>query len=131
MRSLKIFLILFSLIAISFRAGDYNLIKLIPINATFLTSDLLFNFYIISENQLLKYDSTGRYLANFSDKDLGGLFSIDATNPMKLQLLYRDFGQIVTLDNKLAFTTKINLRDLDIQQPIDRKSTRLNSSHLG
>lgn len=118
MKVKRLFLISFSFFVFSFRAGDYNLIKSFPINATFLTTDHLSNCYLISENQLLEYDSTGKYLANYSDKNLGELFSIDATNPMKLQLFYRDFGQIITLDNKLAFTTKINLRDLDIQQPM-------------
>src|SRR5665213_2149670 len=108
MRSVRLFLVIFSFITLSFKTGDYTLIKSLPIHATFLTTDHLSNCYLISDNQLMEYDSTGKYLANYSDKNLGGLFSIDATNPMKLQLFYRDFGQIITLDNKLAFTTKIN-----------------------
>lgn len=118
MKPLRNFVVLVSFFIVSFRTGDYNLIKSFPINGTFLTTDHFSNCYLISDNQLMEYDSTGKYLANYSDKDLGGMYSIDASNPMKLQLFYRDFGQIVTLDNKLAFTTKINLRDLDIQQPI-------------
>ncbi len=114
----KIVLVAISILILSFRMGDYTLIKSIPINATFLTTDHFSNCYIITENQLNIYDSMGKYIANYSDKTLGELTSIDATNPMKLQLFYRDFRKIITLDNKLAYTTSIKLNDLDIQQPI-------------
>jgi hypothetical protein len=111
-------MILVAFLTIPYRTGDYSLIKSLPVKASFLTTDQFSNCYIISDNQLLEYDSLGRYLANYSDKTLGNLASIDASNPMKLQLFYNDLRQVVTLDNKLAFTTAINLLDLDIQQPL-------------
>jgi hypothetical protein len=111
-------LLILSILCLSFRTGDYFLIKSIPIHASFLTTDQFSNCYIISDNQLLEYDSLGKYLANYSDKTLGSLTSIDASNPMKVELFYRDLRQVVMLDNKLAFTTSINFIDLDIQQPL-------------
>src|ERR1019366_2098029 len=115
---MKFLMILVAILTIPYRTGDYSLIKSLPVKASFLTTDQFSNCYIISDNQLLEYDSLGRYLANYSDKTLGNLASIDASNPMKLQLFYRDLGKVITLDNMLAYTVSVNLIDLDIQQPL-------------
>lgn len=114
----KSLFIILSFLSLSFRTGDYLLIKSIPIKASFLTTDQFSNCYIISDNQLIKYDSMGNFFANYSAKTLGSLTSIDASNPMKLQLFYRDLGKVITLDNMLAYTVSVNLIDLDIQQPL-------------
>ncbi len=111
-------LFLFSLLSLSLNNVNYHLIASIPIDASVMTIDQFSNCYLISENQLIEYDSLGKMAANFSDKNLGTLSNIDAFNPLKLQLFYPDNGMIVTLDNKLAIVAKIKLHELDIQQPI-------------
>ncbi len=113
-----ILLLALSFLLFSFKVGDYTLLKKIRTNAKFLTTDQFLNCYIISDNQMIEYDSMGIYVANFTDKRLGELNSVDVSNPMKVQLFYRDSRRIITLDNKLATTSSIRLDDLDIQQPL-------------
>ncbi|MBS1565367.1 MAG: hypothetical protein JST39_13325, partial [Bacteroidetes bacterium] len=46
----------------------------------------------------------------------GNLYSIDASNPMKVLLYYKDFGTIVVLDRLLNIRSTIDLRRLNIFQ---------------
>src|ERR1035438_5404402 len=88
---------------------EYTLIKTIPFSGVRFTTDKLGNTYVIADNQLLEFDSKGNPLANYSETNLGSLRSIDASNPLKLVLYYPDFGQINTLDTKLALQSTVNL----------------------
>lgn len=84
-----------------------------------MTTDKLGNCYVVSENnQVTKYNSQGVDEANFSDKNMGKLKWVDATNPLKILLFYTDFNQVTVLDNKLSLRIQISLRDLNILQPL-------------
>jgi hypothetical protein len=99
--------------------GDYLLVNSIPFsNISYLTTDKLGNTYVIVGNQLLQFDLNGKPLANFSKNNLGTIRSIDASNPMKIVLFYPDFAQLIVLNSKLAEQATINLRALEINQPI-------------
>lgn len=112
----------------SFSASDYALLKSITVKSTALTTDNLGNAYLISENQLLQYDSSGNFLRSYSEFNAGNLQSIDASNPLKILLFYRDFTQINILDSKLALQTKIQLRDIGILQPLQICSSSNNDA---
>lgn len=102
----------------SFSTSDYTLLKSIAVKTTDFTTDNLGNTYLISENQLLQYDSLGNFLRNYSEFNAGNLQTVDANNPLKILLFYRDFTQINILDSKLALQIKIQLRDVGILQPL-------------
>lgn len=80
--------------------------------------DNLGNIYTISlNNQLKKRNNKGDSIGVFNDvKRNGKLHSIDATNPLKLLLYYKDFGEILILDRFLNIRNEINLRTLNIFQ---------------
>src|SRR5262249_49902766 len=70
------------------------------------------------KNQLKKLTPAGDSVAVFNDvRRYGKVYSIDATNPLKLLLYYKDFGTVVVLDRLLNICTTIDLRRLNILQP--------------
>ena len=86
--------------------------KNIPGNFSYFTIDNLDNIYLVnSNNQLKKINSNGDSAGIFNDvRKYGKLFSIDATNPLKLLLYYQNFSTIVVLDRFLNIRNVINLR---------------------
>ncbi|MBC8033500.1 MAG: hypothetical protein H7Y03_05105 [Chitinophagaceae bacterium] len=82
------------------------------------TVDNLGNIYTISKtNQLKKTTARGDSVGVFNDvKRYGKLYSIDATNPLKILLFYKDFGTIVVLDRFLNARTTIDIRKQGIFQ---------------
>lgn len=76
------------------------------------TIDNLGNFYVLTQsNQLKKLSPAGDSISVYNDvKRFGKVYAIDATNPLKLLLYYKDFGTIVVLDRFLNVRTTINLR---------------------
>ena len=82
------------------------------------TVDNLGNIYIINRNnQLKKINLKGDSLGIFNDlRQYGKVSFIDATNPLKLLLFYKDYGNIVTLDRFLNVRNTIQLRKANIFQ---------------
>lgn len=82
------------------------------------TVDNLGNIFLLdSNNQLKKLSPQGDSIAVFNDiRRYGKLYSIDAGNPLKILLFYRDFGTIVILDRLLNQRASIDLRKLNIFQ---------------
>jgi len=112
------FIGLFACLFISFTSGDFRLVNTIPFTNARLTTDRLGNAYVIVENQLLEFDSLGKPKANYAVANTGGLTSIDASNPLKILLFYRDFAKLQLLNNKLSIESTIELRNVGIQQPL-------------
>lgn len=75
------------------------------------TTDKLGNTYVYAYSQLKKYDRKGMLISSFSRMDLGELYAIDATDPMQILLFYKDFNQILFLDNKLSALGKSLMLD--------------------
>lgn len=87
-----------------------------PINH--FTTDPFGNSYVLRGNELTQYDSLGVKRLTYGQRNLGGLRCIDASNPMKIVLLYPDFARLEILDSKLAMQRSIDLRGFGIQQPL-------------
>jgi hypothetical protein len=85
--------------------------KSIPGEFSFFTVDNLENIYLVNSNdQLKKINANGDSAGVFNNvRKYGKLFSIDATNPLKLLLYYRNFSTIVVLDRFLNIRNTINL----------------------
>ncbi|MEP7111437.1 MAG: hypothetical protein ABI760_25800 [Ferruginibacter sp.] len=86
--------------------------KTIPGEFSYFTVDNLENIYLVnsSSNQLKKIDGNGDSAGVFNNvRKYGKLFSIDATNPLKLLLFYKNFATIVVLDRFLNVRNTINL----------------------
>lgn len=65
------------------------------------TTDKLGNCYVFKDNVLTKFALDGKTSLQYTSFESGRLFSIDASDPMQLLLFYKDFNQVVFLDNKL------------------------------
>lgn len=90
----------------------------IPGAITDFTTDNLGNIYLLNQdNQLKKLSANGDSLAVFNDvRRYGKIWSIDATNPLKLLVYYREFTMVIELDRFLNIVNTIDLRRLDILQ---------------
>jgi hypothetical protein len=79
--------------------------KLYVIKETFnlFTSDNLCNSYFVNGEELVKYPAVpGKPQLRYSNKKLGNITTVDATNALKVLLYYRDFQQLVFLDSQLS-----------------------------
>ncbi|MEP7144834.1 MAG: hypothetical protein ABI707_18260 [Ferruginibacter sp.] len=113
---IKIFFFLFFIsLALNTNAQKdtvFILNKTIPGDFSYFTVDNLENLYLVntSSNQLKKLDANGDSAGVFNNvRKYGKLFSIDATNPLKLLLFYKNFATIVVLDRFLNVRNTINL----------------------
>jgi len=96
----------------------FRFIHQIDIPVSSFTVDNIGELYIITpENQLKKYDEKGDSIGVFNEvTKYGKLAYVDAQNPWKTILFYRNFATIVLLDKYLKVTTAINLRNQNIFQ---------------
>jgi len=97
---------------------NYKLLKTITGDISDFTTDNLGNLFLVGQRQQIEklndhFDSVGV----FNDvRRYGKLYSIDASNPLKLLLYYREFSTIVVLDRFLNLRNTIDLRLLNIFQ---------------
>ena len=81
--------------------------------------DNLGNVYVINKDKILKYESDGKLNATFSYKNSGEISSVDITDPLKIVVFYKNFGQLIFLDNTLSITKgPISLFDYNIINPV-------------
>lgn len=83
-------------------AASYKLLYKIPFQGGSFTTDNLQNLYLFHGNSIHKYNSQGQLQYNYSDKSYGAITSMDVNDPLKILVFYRDFPEIVLLDNTLS-----------------------------
>ena len=72
--------------------------------------DEIGNIYTVSkDNQITKYDITNNRNYHYDNYSSGELAALDVTNPHKIMLFYKDFQQIIILDNTLSVISEIQL----------------------
>ena len=80
------------------------------------TTDNLQNTYLYSGSSLRKYDSRGKLLNQYDDRSFGAISYVDVNDPMKVMVFYKDFPEIVFLDNTLSLNgSPINPGDMGFQ----------------
>lgn len=83
----------------------------------FFTADNFGNIFIVREDELIKLLPSGKVFSRYSNLKLGNITTVDATNPLKLVLYYRDYQTIVFLDNQLSLNSDVvALQDLGHEQ---------------
>ncbi len=101
--------------ALSQQSSKYKLLE-VPKNNQ-IEIDQYGYFYIIDQDNLIKYDSEGHTLYHYSNKLLGNIDQIDISNPLRLLLFYKDQGLIIVLDNTLSQQKEpISLNELGLYQ---------------
>ena len=95
--------------------SSFVLGKTIVGNFTYFTIDNLDNIYLLTNtNQLKKFTTSGDSAVFNEVRKYGKLFSVDATNPLKVLLYYQNFATIAVLDRFLNTRNTINLRQQNI-----------------
>lgn len=75
------------------------------------------NIYVINDNEIVKYNASGVLQKKFSTKRYGKIDFVDAMNPLKLLVYYKDFQQIMFLDDQLTETSSmISIETLGYEQ---------------
>ena len=112
---LKFFLLL---LCFSFTADDtLKTLYTIKAKADFFSTDNFGNTYLVKGDEIRKYNPSGDLLKIYSNKNLGKITSIDASNPLRLLVFYKDFSSIVILDDLLSQNSDIiNLMDINLEQ---------------
>jgi len=115
--------ILFSLLILTVNlrntfSQEINGSKLEVHNSSHITEIDQYGFiYDIEKDNLIKYDSQGNELYNYSNKLLGEITQIDISNPLRPLLFYKDQGIILALDNTLSQQkSQISLNELGLYQ---------------
>lgn len=80
----------------------FSKVKVIETKANYITSDYLGFVYLINDDQISKHDKSGVLIGSFSDKTLGSITLVDASNPLRILVFYKDFGKILFLDDVLG-----------------------------
>jgi hypothetical protein len=99
-----------------FRSG-FVMEPVIKAGYDFFETDHLGNIYTVKKEELCKYLPDGKMHTRYSNMKLGSITSIDVSNPLKILLYYRDFQQIVFLDNQLSVNSDpVSLERLGYEQ---------------
>ena len=73
------------------------------------TTDPLGNIYRYTRGDIVKYDLNGIQAGSFSSRDYGDISYIDASNPMKILVVYEKFSKALVLDAGLSANFTIDL----------------------
>ena len=111
-----VFIIVFAIF--SFTADDtLKTLFTIKIKTDSFTTDNLGNTYVIKGDEIKKYSQTGDLLKIFSNNTTGKIASVDATNPLRILIFYKDFATIILLDDLLSQNgNSMNLLDYGLEQ---------------
>ncbi|MBL7111739.1 MAG: hypothetical protein ISS19_07355 [Bacteroidales bacterium] len=108
--------IIFSLLLLSAQA-PFKLVGTIPVSDTDFRTDPMGNVYVIKGNRLIKYNNRQEKIADYSNAYLGEIGSLDATDPLRLLIHYKEFNQLLWLDNYLLeLRSPVFLDDLGVDQ---------------
>lgn len=85
-----------------FQTTDPPLHIVFPEKISHVEIDGFGNIYVITDHEIVKYTALGILQKKFSTKRYGKIDFVDAMNPLKLIVYYKEFQQIMFLDNQLT-----------------------------
>ena len=113
----KLLYIFFLITHLCFAQSNFKIVAKIDVQADFFTTDNLSNSYVVRANELIKYDKKGKLLYKYSNKNLGNIDFVDASNMLRLLVFYKNFSQILFLDNTLSLNGEpVSLDKMGFQQ---------------
>lgn len=88
----------------------------IPVSGEKLFTDNLGNAYVVKGDALTKYRENGTVFRLYSNKNLGKISHVDPLNPLKIIVFYKDFSQVLFLDNTVTENgNPIKLQDFGLE----------------
>lgn len=89
----------------------------IRLNADLFTTDNIGNSYFVRGDEVRKFNQNGEQLKAYSNKTLGKIASVDASNPLRTLVFYKDQATIIILDDLLSQNgDAINLEEYGLEQ---------------
>ena len=79
-----------------------ELIKSVKLTADFIETDNIGNVYAVSANEVKKMNYDGEVVLKNSSLAFGDIYSLDASNALKMLLFFKDLSQASYLDNQLS-----------------------------
>jgi hypothetical protein len=117
LKGFKLLYILMFIGSVCMAQSKFSLNTTIPIKADFFTTDKQGNVYIVKANELSKYTKAGKLLYKYSNKNFGNIDFVDASNLLRLLVFYKNFSQVVFLDNTLTLSADpVSLDRMGFQQ---------------
>lgn len=113
------FLIYISVLLFFINSNEFDLRfeKSFTVNGSDIKVDLLGNVYVVENQTLVKYGINGEKIKSYSNKSLGYISYFDVSDPFRILIFYKDFNQILFLDNYLAeIRSPVKLDDLKMDQ---------------
>ena len=69
------------------------------------------NLYVVNNAELRKYDPTYKQLYSYSNPLKGAINQVDVLNALNPYIFYKDWNEVVVVDNRLNASTAINFND--------------------
>lgn len=83
----------------------------------FFKTNSMGNIFLIKDYSILQYNFEGKKIQTYSNSEFGKITSIDVSNPFRILVFYKDFNQLIFLDNKLSeISDHISLDNLGITE---------------
>lgn len=109
MRKALFLLLMFSSVVKSSYSQNYILgVTLEPFKGGF-TTDYLGNIFRFTSGDVVKYDLNGNQTGIYSSREYGDISYVDATNPMKVLVVFNEFSKAIVLDNSMSANISFNL----------------------
>lgn len=122
MKYIKYIFIFFSAVLFSQNSIEVEFIEKTKLHANDIVGiDSFKSLIYVKNNSLVANRPSGTI--TYSNLQLGEISSVNAFNPLKINLFYSDFSTVVILDNRLSEITKINFNTLKPFRNISHIST--------
>ncbi len=83
----------------------------------FFETNSMGNIFLVKDYSITQYTYQGKQIQTYSKSEYGNITSIDVSNPFRILLFYKDFNNLVFLDNRLAeISDHISLDELGITE---------------
>jgi hypothetical protein len=127
MKNLQTILIIFIISVIPVYAQtEFQYIGKLVTNCDQLYTDPFGNFYVITGQNIRKYNINLDKIGDYSNAYLGKISFADVSDPLRILIYYRDFNRVVWLDNFLQeLRSPIKLDDIGIDQAVILCSSNL------
>jgi hypothetical protein len=98
----------------SLAAQEYRQLFTLPLDEKHFTTDPLGNIYLFSKGDITRYDAEGRETGKYSSRYYGTISYVDASNPMKILVVFAEFSKAVILDAGMAANSNFDLKFPDV-----------------
>ena len=127
MKSLLSIIVLFSVTLFSQEKISVTAVDEIPLKVDQLTAiDNFGTLFQITGNAFYRVEPNQTF--NYSNVQLGNITSANAYNPLKINLLYKNFNTVVILDNRLSEVFKIDFNTIQPYKNVTHISTGYDST---